>query len=214
MSYSILPSVSIVIPAYNCENYIERCVSSCLSQDFGYPYEIVICDDASTDQTSAILTQLYDPKHHNLKLISHSTNSGVGSARNSCIKAATGRYLFLLDSDDYIHPQTLTLLYSSIELFHDVDIVYCDYVYVDDMDQRSSPINFDNKPIACAQLIKKSLFLKHGLYKDLRIGEEKEFMSRCLSTSLRRLHLPLPLYRYRQTNLSITAQFSSSRTYD
>ena len=210
---AVLPIISIVVPAFNAEAYIERCINSCLSQDITVPFEIIVCDDASSDKTSSIVKSLYGSIDF-IHLISNPINSGVAVSRNNCIKNSVGRYIFLLDSDDYIHPSALSLMHTCLELVPSYDIVYSDYLYVDDLEQKSRPISGDLKPIACGQLIKKSIFIKNGLYKNLRIEEEREFLQRCIDNSVSRFYLALPLYRYRQRELSITSMFSSNRTYD
>ena len=63
-------------------------------------------------------------------------------------------------------------------------------------------------------LVQKSVFVSVGLYSDMKIGEERDFMSRIVSRNLSSLHIPLPLYRYRQHKLSITANYENMRSYD
>ncbi|WP_193742671.1 MULTISPECIES: glycosyltransferase family 2 protein [unclassified Prochlorococcus] len=207
------PHVSIVIPAYNSQSYIEACINSCIMQETEINYEVVVCDDASTDSTNEILGFLYSDNKL-IKIITNTLNVGVGFARNKAISMARGRYIFLLDSDDYIHPLTIQTLTVALELRPDIDIVYSDYVYVDDNDQKSSRINACEKPIACARLVRKSVFARHGLYESLRIGEEREFASRLNANGINSLHLPLPLYRYRQHSMSLTSEYEQKRTYD
>ena len=207
------PAISVVIPAYNCESYIERCINSCLAQDILAAYEVIVCNDNSSDATGDILNELFGDDDC-IRILSNDVNQGVGACRNHCIRHARGRYIFLLDGDDYIHPKTLRLLHDSIEMIPSASIVYCDYIYVDDNEQKSGPVSAAHTPIACGQLIKKLVFLQHGLYRELRLGEEIEFKARMEKQDVSMLHLPLPLYRYRQHSLSITAEFSNARHYD
>ena len=151
------PKVSICIPCFNSEFYIEACIASCLDQATQLPYEIIVCDDCSTDKSYDILQSNF-AHCSNLRILQNSTNKGVGETRNTCILNSRGRYIFLLDSDDYIHPKCIDLLYSAIELCPSSSFVYSDYIYVDDNDQRSSQISALEKPIACAHLF-KNLFL-------------------------------------------------------
>ena len=131
------PVISIVIPVYNCELYIERCVNSCLNQEFSHNFEIVICNDASTDRTESVINGLFS-NIDEIKLITNSTNKGIAVSRNNCIRQAKGRYIFLLDGDDYIHPKTLGILFEAIELVPSAQVAYSDYIYVDDKEQKSS----------------------------------------------------------------------------
>ena len=94
-------SISVIIPAYNIEDLLEKCVNSVASQD--YPKEllqIIVVDDGSTDKTPVIADNLAR-KYSNVRVI-HKTNGGSSSARNAGIEAATGEYLGFVDSDDYI----------------------------------------------------------------------------------------------------------------
>lgn len=206
-------NVSICIPAYNCEHYIETCINSCLDQNYSGTFEVVVCDDCSTDHTVSIVSELYK-EFSNVRLISNSHNSGVGASRSKAISHAKGRLIFILDADDYIHPSTLTLLVAILELRPDLDGVFCNYVYVDDSDQKSEMINALDIPIAAAHLYRKSLLIKLGLYSAVDIGEDLLFARKVKENNGRLLHLPVPLYRYRQHELSITAKFASSRLYD
>lgn len=207
------PVVSIVVPSFNTERYVERCINSCLSQSTSLKYEVVLMDDKSTDSTYEIVRDLYGNEEL-LAIGQNKENIGVGMTRNKCIQQAKGRYIFLIDSDDYIHPKTIDIMYYSMQLLPNIPIVFCDYTYVDDREQKSSPISAVDRPIACGQLISKFLFAQYGLYSDKRVGEEREFRERLNANGVEMLHLPLPLYRYRQRVMSITSEFESSRTYD
>ena len=159
---STRPSVSIVVAAHNTEKYIERCINSCLSQNTSLNYEVVVTDDCSTDSTYDILNDVYNAESR-LVLRRNNENLGVGFTRNVSIKHARGRYIFIMDSDDYIHPRTIDIMYHSLQLLPQIPIVYCDYIYVDDSEQKSSPISAKARPIACGLLISKFLFAQWPL---------------------------------------------------
>ncbi len=89
--------LSIIIPAYNCEKYLEKCINSVLSQKLKYTYEIIIVNDGSTDNTNNVLAQYRN--ENNIHIIEQE-NKGFPGARNTGIDFATGRYLMFLDSDD------------------------------------------------------------------------------------------------------------------
>lgn len=91
------PLVSIIIPVYNGENSIERCIKSVLEQDY-YNIEIIIINDGSTDNTANILKKHKDKR---IKIINQ-TNSGVSSSRNNGIDCSKGEYITFIDADDYI----------------------------------------------------------------------------------------------------------------
>jgi glycosyltransferase involved in cell wall biosynthesis len=94
------PKVSVIIPFYNVEAYIEECIRSVLSQDFD-DFEILVVDDQSPDGSRLIVERLaaQDPR---IKLITHPTNAGLGPARNTGVRFARGTYILFLDSDDLL----------------------------------------------------------------------------------------------------------------
>lgn len=122
------PVVSVIIPVYNVEDYLETCVASVLRQSFK-DFEILLVDDGSTD-SSGMLCDEYAKKDARIKVI-HQDNKGLGGARNTGIDAAKGRYLFLLDSDDSILPETLETLVKTAN-DKNADIVIYDFVSVDE----------------------------------------------------------------------------------
>ncbi len=98
--------LSILIPLYNKEKYIERCLKSLLDQDISpSEYEIIIVDDGSKD-SSAQIVENYAEKNANIHLISQQ-NQGPSVARNRCLEAAKGNYLYFLDADDYLATNVL-----------------------------------------------------------------------------------------------------------
>ena len=90
---------SIIISAYNVDQYLERCLNSFINQTFS-DYEIVIVDDGSTDIT-ALISEKYAALYDNISCI-HKENGGLSSARNRGIEAAKGEYIHLCDADDWV----------------------------------------------------------------------------------------------------------------
>ncbi|WP_144743408.1 glycosyltransferase family 2 protein [Enorma burkinafasonensis] len=110
MSYSEsqYPVVSVLIPVYNAETYIGRCLDSILSQD--YPaLEIVAIDDGSSDSSFSIL-EGYERRHPSVVRAYHQQNQGVAVTRNKAISLASGVYLMFADNDDYLEPDSIKLL--------------------------------------------------------------------------------------------------------
>lgn len=97
--------LSIIVPVYNLERYIRKCVDSCLAQGFD-DYEILLVDDGSTDESSAILDS-YAEKHPERIKVVHKENGGVSSARNVGIEQASGEWIWFVDGDDWIAPDCL-----------------------------------------------------------------------------------------------------------
>ena len=115
-----VPKVSIIIPIYNVEKYVEQCIKSVVEQTLG-DIEIICIDDCSTDNSISIV-ESYANHDSRIKIIRHEVNKGLGIARNTGINSSSGDYIFFLDSDDYILPDTLEKLYTKIRTVHS-DIV-------------------------------------------------------------------------------------------
>lgn len=116
------PIISVIVPVYNVEKYLSICIDSILNQTLKQ-IEIILVDDGSTDK-SPIICDEYCDRHENIKVI-HKENNRVSAARNDGIKKATGKYIALVDSDDWIEPNMLEEMYNKAEEFH-TDIAMCD----------------------------------------------------------------------------------------
>lgn len=103
------PEVSIVVPVFNVEKYLERCVNSILSQTFK-EFEVILVDDGSTDY-SGMLCDQYSNRDSRVRVI-HKTNGGLSDARNVGIDAALGKWILFVDSDDFIEPEMVSTLHT------------------------------------------------------------------------------------------------------
>lgn len=106
-----IPEISIIIPAYNIEDYLKRCLESVLKQTFS-DYEVIIIDDGSTDKTG-IFSDEYVNLHTNIS-VKHCKNSGVSRARNLGMEIARGKYMVFMDGDDYVSENYLELLWKCV----------------------------------------------------------------------------------------------------
>ncbi len=113
--------ISILVPIYNAEQYIKRCIDSILAQTY-MDFELILLDDGSKDNSGTICDE-YAAKDSRVKVI-HTSNNGVGIARNRLIDAADGDYLCFVDSDDYIERDMLEVLYHNI-IQYGADISLC-----------------------------------------------------------------------------------------
>lgn len=118
-----MTKVSVIIPAFNEEKYIKKCIDSILNQTLK-DIEIVLVDDGSTDKTYEIM-KYYDNNYDNVTAI-QMNHGGVGKARNKGISLARGEYIKFVDSDDYIEPNALELMYNKAKE-NDASIVRCSY---------------------------------------------------------------------------------------
>lgn len=106
--------LSIIIPVYNVEKYIPDCLNSCLNQGLDETeYEIICVDDGSTDNSLSILKS-YEHCHKNVIVLTKQ-NGGVSSARNLALDYARGKYIWFIDSDDYIYSNSAVTILSSIQ---------------------------------------------------------------------------------------------------
>lgn len=121
------PLVSIIIPVYNTEKYLERCINSIMEQTFK-DYELLLIDDGSTDRSSSICDD-YADKFENIRVI-HKTNGGVSSARNTGIIEAEGKYIYFADSDDIVKPDGLESLVRCAEECKESQLVVAEYEYI------------------------------------------------------------------------------------
>lgn len=111
--------ISVVVPVYDTEKYLDECVKSILAQSYTN-WELILVDDGSTD-SSPELCESWQNKDARIRVI-HKENGGVSSARNAGIDAAQGKYLAFVDADDWVEPEYLQVLYNGIQL---ADVSLC-----------------------------------------------------------------------------------------
>lgn len=122
--------VSIILPIYNVENYLRRCVESVINQTY-QNLEIILVDDGSKDSSGKICDE-YCAKDSRVKCI-HKKNGGLSDARNAGIEIATGVYLCFIDSDDFIHSQYVETLHGALKKY-DADMAVCNFQRVKEED--------------------------------------------------------------------------------
>ena len=193
--------VSVIVPVFNREKFIGRCLRSLLSQSIGTKsFEIILVDDGSTDSTKKI----YEAFSDEIKIIQHKTNLGLPSALNTGIKKAKGRFLVRVDSDDYVNSEFLQILFLFISENVNFDAVACAYLLVDDREQTIKRFDCLKDPIGCGIMFKTNHLIEIGLYNEkFLLHEEKELRQRFEKKySINRV--PLPLYRYRKHASNMT----------
>ncbi len=114
-------AISIIVPFYNMQKYLDRCLESILKQSF-HDYEVVCVDDGSTDMSGEICEQ-YREKHDKIKVY-HIANQGVSNARNYGLSRMKGKWFAFVDADDWIEPNYLSLLYENA-IHNDCDVSAC-----------------------------------------------------------------------------------------
>jgi glycosyltransferase involved in cell wall biosynthesis len=194
------PLISVIIPVFNQEKFIGRCLRSIIKQSIDRDlYEVIVINDCSEDLTKYALSQF----HNEIKVLENKKNMGLPSSLNKGINESKGEYIIRLDSDDYVNVNYLLFLYEAI-ITNDYDAVSCDYYLVDDNESIIERKYFKKNPIGCAILFKKNIFNEIGYYNEefLR-NEEQEFMLR-FNKNKKIMNLPIPLYRYRRHDSNIT----------
>jgi glycosyltransferase involved in cell wall biosynthesis len=123
-----MKEISVIVPVYNVEKYLEKCIDSILSQTFK-DFEVILVDDGSKDRCG-IICDKYESLDNRVKVI-HKTNGGLSSARNSGLEIASGEYVVFVDSDDWIDKNMYQELYNEAKK-HNADIVQCKFIKAKD----------------------------------------------------------------------------------
>lgn len=135
MSDQKQPAISIIIPIYNVEQYLERCLSSVKNQDFT-DFEVIMIDDGSSDGSNKI-AQAYADSDIRFRLYTNE-NLGASKTRNLALGYSRGKYISFVDSDDYIAPNFLSALYSEA-IKTDADITMCGFSIHYEMNGKTKP---------------------------------------------------------------------------
>jgi len=194
-------NTSVIIPVYNQEKYIERCIRSLLNQKLNRgSYEIIVIDDGSTDASLKIIKRYND----NIKILKNDKNMGLPFSLNKGIKESNANYVVRVDSDDYVSEYFLEILTIYLDMNKTIDAVACDYLLVDEREEIIKRENSHIKPIACGIMFRKDQLTEIGLYdEEFLLFEEVEMRLR-FDKKFSITQIPLPLYRYRDHNNNMT----------
>lgn len=223
------PVVSVIVPVYNVEAYLRRCVDSVLAQTLT-DIEIILVDDGSPDNCPAICDE-FTGKDNRVKAI-HQKNAGLSGARNTGLDTAKGEYVAFVDSDDYIAPEMFDNMLNAL-LKEDADISICGFQRVDENNRsrgegNSVPFcvltgmdaleelytpNYQYFTIACNKLFKRSLFDTICFPAD-KLFEDGYAAFRYYYASKRVVCLPECFYYYFTRGNSITTAAPSVKNLD
>ncbi|MGF1591261.1 MAG: glycosyltransferase family 2 protein [Pleurocapsa sp.] len=220
--------VSVIIAAYNTEQYIAKAISSALSQTLAN-IEVIVVDDCSSDQTVRIVESFSDPR---LKLLLNTENVGAGGTRNRAIQAARGKWIAVLDSDDWYAPQRLEVLVNIAEQNY-VDFIADDSYLIEDgasipwstiINESGVKINsiqqfeaaefiltdIEGKPGLrlgfTKPLFKREFLLKHHIkYENIRVTQDFWLDMQCFLHGAKFFLVPEPYYFYRDRPGSLVA---------
>lgn len=205
--------VSVIVPVYNVEKYIKKCLDSLVNQTLN-GVEIIVVNDGSPDNSQKIIDE-YTKKYKNVKSYIKE-NGGLSDARNYGIKKATGKYISFVDSDDYIRNDMLEIMYN-YAIKEDLDVVVCDSINVYDNGSeiliKSNNNYSDNDvrnyiispPMACTRLFKKTIFDKIQFKKNIYY-EDLEMTPKVVNITDKIGFVSEGLYYYVQRDGSIMKQ--------
>ena len=231
-----MKSVSIIVPIYKVEKYLKECLDSILSQSFG-DLQIILVDDGSPDGCGAICDE-YALRDDRVFVI-HSQNGGLSAARNKGLAVCEGKYVFFVDSDDYLEKNAAEVLYNNAEAGK-LDILLYDAISFDDENPKPAEAEINkyirkhSYPSVCAGselfsqmqkndeyrspvqycFYKKALLDEHGLrFHEGILHEDQEFNFLALLYAQRVKHIPDVLYHHRFRSDSIMGkQFTRKNT--
>lgn len=223
------PLLSVIVPVYNAESYLSKCLDSLLAQDFS-DYEIILVDDGSTDSSGAICDQ-YTSKNPICHCI-HRTNGGHVSARKSGLEISRGQYVTFVDNDDWIAPDMYRKMCQAVYDTH-ADIVVCDYIaampdretvvrtlfapgYYDktrlekevypSMIYSGSFFHYGIGPTYWNKIFRRDLFQDHlfRVPNDIIIGDDALATYSCMLKASSIYYIDEPFYYYRSTAGSVS----------
>lgn len=222
--------VSVIIPVFDVEEFLPRCVDSVLGQSYA-DLEVILVDDGSPDG-SGVLCDSY-ARADDRVVVMHQDNRGLSHARNVGLSVARGVYVTFVDSDDWLHPQMVQTLVELTER-QDADLAMCDYQQTDGTDDLPVEIEaeesvhtglealwmlvgptpvYTRAVVSCAKVYRRALF--DGVLFPIGRFHEDEFTTHRLFWRSRRLaQTTARLYAYRLREGSITASFSPRKRKD
>ena len=209
--------ISVIVPIYNVEKYIERCLLSLFTQTKTDGVEFILVDDCSSDCTMQIAKKiLTEYPGIEVKIIEHKVNKGISSTRQSGIDVAEGKYIYQMDSDDWCEATMLEELYNFANM-EDADIVTCDYIFDYGKTQEYYSQNIYEKDgmehvklillgkirvNLFIRLIRRSLLVDNNIrfIDGMRMGEDSLILAKLYSMTKNVAYLPKAFYHYITTN--------------
>lgn len=191
-------AISVIVPIYGVEKYIERCVRSLFRQTMTDKVEFIFVNDCTRDRSIEVLTAVIDEYSHlssQIKIINHLRNRGLAAARKTGLAAACGEYILHLDSDDYFEPDMLELMYGEA-LAKNADVVVSDFFMTfkrgdeykecpiydtkeDILKSIIAPSRYGNKTIGPSvwnKLTKRSIYTRHNINPIEGINHGEDFI--------------------------------------
>lgn len=218
------PEISVCIPVWNVEKYIERCLRSVFEQTIVDKAEFILVNDCTPDHSMDIVQKVIEDYPHltgQIKIINHEVNKGIATTRNTALDNAVGKYLIYVDSDDWCEPDYLEALYTTAEA-ENADIVGCNLLTESVGGQTKLTVFLDSdKEKNIKNLLKGTLpgwlhikFFKRSLFQNIRFIDGLDIMEDTLiciklfTVAYKTVHVNKFLYHYERTNnYSLTSQY-------
>lgn len=216
-----MPEISVIVPVYNTEKYLDRCIRSIINQTFS-DFELILVDDGSKDNSGFICDE-WEKKDSRIKVI-HQKNAGAGAARNAGLRVAKGEYIGFVDSDDWIEPQMYEVMYNAIEKYS-ADVGMCNissrtkFSMHESYDNRKFPFELKNQEemlsiffrvhgekgilSVCQRLIHKSV-LKDFMFVEGTISEDVSAAYYFITHSQRTIVTNFSFYNYYNNKKGVT----------
>ncbi len=223
--------ISFIIPCFRVEKYLERCVYSILNQPTE-DYEIVMIDDGSDDNTGVIADKIKSDNPSKNIVVVHQENQGLSGARNTGMSHASGKYIWFVDSDDFLTDNSLDKIVSKLEET-DCSLMIMDYRFVNEKEEETRYIKNhpsdsfcerfeDRKDIlvyssvqACDKIYKRELLESNGFYFPKgRINEDLAVIPALYFKAESICYFPLASYNYRVRANSIMTSIKADKIYD
>lgn len=208
-----MPKVSVIVPIYNVENYLPKCLDSLINQTLE-DIQIILVNDGSTDNSGNIAKQYQERFSEKIKYL-EKENGGLSDARNYGIPYATGEFIAFLDSDDYVETNTYKVMYEKA-IQENSDYVECDFLweYPDKSKLDSRDYYFDKREmltkvrvVAWNKLIKREIIINNNIKFPFGLRyEDVEFTYKLVPHVNRTSYVSEPFIHYVQRNSSIANQ--------
>lgn len=220
-----MPAISIIVPIYNMEHLMRRCIDSLLAQTFT-DYELLLIDDGSKDGSWSIC-QEYARKDPRVSIY-HKENGGLSDARNYGLSKATGKYTIFADPDDWVSPEGLDCLYATAER-EQADMTMCDLYREDEYSrhyvcQRPQSLQAEDvlkelfaniQGFTVNKLIRRDVYTRFGISypKGIYGCEDQYTMAAILLHDIKIAYEPVAFYHYMYNSASLTRHYDE-RTYE
>lgn len=207
-----MPKITVFVPVYDVEKYIQRCLESIHNQTF-QDFEIVVVNDGSPDNSEKVVLD-YQKTEKRIRYF-YQENQGLGEARNHGIREAKGEFICFIDSDDFIEPDYLELLYHAIEK-ENADVSYAGMQKVnkngniiETFSQTEEELWSFEQPSACNKLYRTSLFSAYNIwFPDHLLYEDLATIPKILMVSKKTVRVDKCLYNYFVNEESITQTYN------